>query len=952
MSTSPRKRLPVQPSIEHLKKQAKRRAKSDSIALAEAQHRLAGEYGCRNWAELLHVVETMRRGSDQLSNVKATIEPLPAAVRTRDVPAVRRILESGEFTPHDLDKGLAHAAWYGGDAPDVLAARKTLFDLLLDAGADPDGQYGSAYGPIVFGTGECQSPEGLQWLIDAGADVAFARVETKYGHVCPMDTWLGGYGRGHNAQKHAGIELLLRHNAFVPPEVSPPILAIHRGDAAELGRLIDADRTLLRRTFADMPYGNIELRGATLLHCAVEFGEIDCIEAILARYRGWGDLDLNSKADVIDGVGGQTPIYHAIHSSAHANFYTLEHLVRHHGRRIDMGVRATWRGTAGWAIRDFDPTRTPLTPMEYAQIAARDIDPKHAHFYPKLQETIDLLRPLDRRATIRQAAERGDIETFPQMLDDHPDLLTGELWPPAIHKAKSVELVRLLLDRGLDPNDCPAPRKPLHLAAYYCLADIIELLIAHGADVNYLNTLEERPLDLIGEYELQLHHTEQGRRSREALLRAGARHNLQTAIRAGDLAETRRLLDADPSLLHLKEPWTGLFTAARTGQVETAKLLIERDAAVDAVATNGRTALWLACESADDSTGRIAVAKLLLEHGANPRRTGDDGSTPLHIAAYRGPIEMVELLLRHDAKEWMTDKDGKLPRDYARGGVAPDREAMVDLLTRPVIRDPHFKSAVAAIHAGDATALAALLQQHPNLIHDRATEPDCYRPGYFRDPKLLWFVANNPNLIDTMPPNIVKLTEILLAAGPDVADINYTLELVMTSDPAAKQGHQRPLMRTLLAHGGSVQPRAIETALAHSDTAPVHFLLELGHPLTAPLAAGLGKVDDLLRLLPTATRAEIQSALSLAVINGHLDAARACLAAGADVNAFSVVHVHATSAHQAAIRDDVPLLKLLVDHGANLTTRDKLWNGTPLGWALHEGKTEAAEYLRSLNAPQ
>jgi len=40
-SGAARKRLPVNPSVEHLKKQAKRIAKGQSVELAAAQHRLA-----------------------------------------------------------------------------------------------------------------------------------------------------------------------------------------------------------------------------------------------------------------------------------------------------------------------------------------------------------------------------------------------------------------------------------------------------------------------------------------------------------------------------------------------------------------------------------------------------------------------------------------------------------------------------------------------------------------------------------------------------------------------------------------------------------------------------------------------------------------------------------------------------------------------------------------------
>ncbi len=86
-------------------------------------------------------------------------------------------------------------------------------------------------------------------------------------------------------------------------------------------------------------------------------------------------------------------------------------------------------------------------------------------------------------------------------------------------------------------------------------------------------------------------------------------------------------------------------------------------------------------------------------------------------------------------------------------------------------------------------------------------EPECYhqtsRSQYFLDPKLLWFVANNPNLIDRMPANIVEVTRAIIARGIDREDLQYALELVMTSASAREQWHQLPLMQTLLAAGAS-----------------------------------------------------------------------------------------------------------------------------------------------------
>ncbi|CAN5581728.1 hypothetical protein BH10PLA1_BH10PLA1_13060 [soil metagenome] len=935
-----RKRLPIQPSEENLKKQAKRRARIDAIQLAEAQHRIANDYGFPSWPKLVAYVASVRKNSGAWHSDPN--DNLPKAANAGDVAKVRAMLAAGQYSQHDLDQALGRIVCNMGEYNQ--ADRWIIADLLIDAGADPDGEYGGNYGPIVFGACEGINLEGIQWLIDKGADVSFAPIDTKYGKACPMGHLLGTYNRGRNEAKHKAVSLLLSKGAVVPAELTPEVFAIHRGDAKLLGEMIDADRTLLRRTFRDMPYGNINLAGATLLHCAVEFGEIECIDAILSRYRGWGDLDMNSKAEVIDGIGGQTPIYHAINTNCDRNFYTLEYLIQRNARFIDMGVKATWRAYG-------QPLKEPLTPLEFARKGESGMDPKWAHLKPHVKDEIALLVPLDRRALIRKATEAGDIEKVRSMLGEHPELLTGELWPGAIHKAKSLELVKLLLDRGLNPNDCPAPRKPLHLAAYYSLADIIELLIERGADANHLNQLDETPLDLIGEYEPHNNMSEQSRRSREALLNAGAKHNFHTAIRAGELKLIREMLDADPELVNTNKPWSGLFTAARTAQLDVAKLLLERGAKVDGSNDGGNTPLWFACQSSADAADRIAVAKLLLDAGANPRRQCEDQSTPLHFAAWRGPREMVELLIRHNAKTWLTDKDGKLPIDYAKRGVAPDRDAIVHLLDRPVIDDAHFRAAVNAVHAGDLNTLQQLLADHPNLSRDRAIEPACYLPtDYFGSPKLLWFIANNPTLIPTMPRNIVDLTRAIIQAGVDQADLDYTLGLVMTSSPAVEQGLLRPLMNVLLEHGATATAEGTYGTLGHTMIEPVQVLLDRGIEMNAPIAAALGKAIELKRLLANINGESLHAALSLAVINRQVETAAMCIDAGADVNRFLIVHVHSMPAHQAAVNDDVPMLQLLVKYGAKLDVKDTLWGGTPRGWAIHEKKTAAELYLRSIGA--
>jgi Clp amino terminal domain, pathogenicity island component/Ankyrin repeat len=359
------KRLPINPSLEHLQKQAKRLARENpALQLTAAQHQLAQEYGCKNWTELARMVEAMSQRQEGVTDDDQRLATLPKAARDGDFELVRRLLEEGTYTPHRLDQALAHALQYGDDAN--WEVRKATADLLMEHGADPNGQYGSGgYGPIVFGTAECLQPLGLEYLIQAGADVSAPPIETKYGLTCVMSAALGTYTRGRNAQKHRYIELLLQHGAYVPPEVTGPIMAIHRGDVATLGALLDADPALVHQRFADMPYGTLSLRGATLLHCAAEFGEMWCVGELLKH-----GADVNAAADLRNGVGGQTPIFHAMACAGNGSPLSLHALL--HGpwrQKLDLSLRATCQIYG-------KNTPEPMTPAEFGTYLGQQAGPK------------------------------------------------------------------------------------------------------------------------------------------------------------------------------------------------------------------------------------------------------------------------------------------------------------------------------------------------------------------------------------------------------------------------------------------------------------------------------------------------------------------------------------------------------------------------------------------------
>jgi peptide-methionine (S)-S-oxide reductase len=350
----------------------------------------------------------------------------------------------------------------------------------------------------------------------------------------------------------------------------------------------------------------------------------------------------------------------------------------------------------------------------------------------------------------------------------------------------------------------------------------------------------------------------------------------------------------------------------------------------------------------------VAAVRRLLAEGVN-RRLGDGRESPLHAAARRGPLEMVEVLIVGGALEWDTDGAGRTPLDVARRSRAREREAIIALLDRGYIADPSFRAAVAAIHAGDVAGLARLIDAEPRLLRERIVEPEVYRKAgrhqYFLDPKLFWFIANNPTLIERMPPNIIEIARVMIERGVDQADLDYALDLTMTSRIAREQGHQRPLMRLLLGAGAQPKRESILSTAAYHEIDALRALLDSGYPTSAPLAAALGDVSLLRDLIARADPDDVQTAFGLAVINGHLEAARIALDAGADVNAYLPVHKHSTALHQAAVNDDPALIEFLISRGARLDQRDTLWDSTPLNWAVHEGKTAAQAALAAANAP-
>jgi ankyrin repeat protein len=105
-------------------------------------------------------------------------------------------------------------------------------------------------------------------------------------------------------------------------------------------------------------------------------------------------------------------------------------------------------------------------------------------------------------------------------------------------------------------------------------------------------------------------------------------------------------------------------------------------------------------------------------------------------------------------------------------------------------------------------------------------------------------------------------------------------------------------------------------------------------------------------LLPAATAEDRHRALALSAQHGHAKIVRLLLDVGEDPNRYNPQgnHSHSTPLHQATLAGHIDVVKLLLDRGARMDVKDKVWQSTPLGWAEYQGRTDVAEYLRSRGA--
>ncbi len=143
--------------------------------------------------------------------------------------------------------------------------------------------------------------------------------------------------------------------------------------------------------------------------------------------------------------------------------------------------------------------------------------------------------------------------------------------------------------------------------------------------------------------------------------------NIYEAAALGDLLQLELVLAELPDMINrpAADGFSALGLATFFGQTEVVAYLLTKGAEINAAAQNDFKVTALHSAAA---TGNLEIARLLLDNLADPNMKQAKGVTALHSAAHRGDDSMAALLVARGAKKDSQMEDGRTPVELALEG--------------------------------------------------------------------------------------------------------------------------------------------------------------------------------------------------------------------------------------------------------------------------------------------
>lgn len=292
----------------------------------------------------------------------------------------------------------------------------------------------------------------------------------------------------------------------------------------------------------------------------------------------------------------------------------------------------------------------------------------------RIVQLLDQGIPVDTNVEIKKRV--GDVSVY--------EPATALVIASAFH---DIELVKLLLDRGADPNsNNSSGHTPLSVAAARNSPQLIGVLVDAEADLELAPKVSVTPLITAAFYDNSA--------ALKALIEFGALVNAQDdhigtalmhAANIGSVINVRALLDAGADVSITDDSGRNAFLmAASSGNAEVMKLLLEYGADSIATTTNGYTALIYASGNLKSSD----AVRFLLEMGVDPNQSSNvpnwKGLAPLHEAAEYGNVEIVKLLLEAGADPQAATEHGFTPISRAEERDDDLKEEIISLLNAEI----------------------------------------------------------------------------------------------------------------------------------------------------------------------------------------------------------------------------------------------------------------------------